>query len=129
MSVKTFTLLSVNMEGIEVMPDLEKAVADIMVRDDISSAVDLGAFEAVALIEARNLEDAFDVDCNPSRSDDRQNQVVNFINRGGMKVGDVLIDNKTGIFSVCKVMGFDQIDAFNYSMPQISGRNPNWDLS
>ena len=121
--MKTFTLLQINRE-LAVDKDGEDAIFHAMTKGRIGRAISENLFEAVALIEARNAEDAFDMDCNPSRSAERQQFIVNFVVRQGMKVGDVLIDNKDGQFYICKPSGWGMCEAFEYSMPQIAGRQP-----
>ena len=121
--MKTFTLLQINRENV-VDADGEEACIKAISKGRIGAAINMRLFEAVALIEARNPEDAFDIDCNPSRYEERQSLVVNMVVRQGMKVGDVLIDNKTGQFYICKPAEWGMCGAFEYAMPQIAGRQP-----
>ena len=115
--MKTYTLLKLirNCHSIARMKAMQ---------GDIKMAIDMFQYEAVALIHCKGLEDAFDLDCNPSRDDEREANVVNLVSRQPMVVGDVLIDNKTGIFYCCDVRGWSVHDSFSYDMPQMSGRLP-----
>lgn len=123
--MRTYTLLKANTGWLDLaLRADERVYMDIIIRGDISGAIDRNLFEAVALIEAVDPEDAFDLDCNPSRSQDRAEFLIDFVNRQIMGVGDVLVDNKTGIYYLCKPRDWSMISCFNYQMPLISGRQP-----
>lgn len=123
--MRTYTLLKANTSWLDLTNRSDERVyMDIIVRGEIFDAIDRNLFEAVALIEARDPEDAFDLDCNPSRVAEKSLLLVDFVNRQPMNVGDVLVDNKTGIYYLCKPRDWNLISCFNYQMPQIAGRQP-----
>ena len=121
--MRTYTLLKANTEWLDLENAEDRRVhLDVIAHGRISKAIEMGLFEAVALIEAKNAEDAFDLDNNPMRGEERELLVVDFVVRQPMNVGDVLIDNKNGIYQICKPRDWAIISSFNYAMPQIAGR-------
>lgn len=122
--MRTYTLLQLRPNLDMSHPEIREAKINSM-EGDISLAVEHFLYEAVALIEADSLEDAFDLDCNCSRASESAVRTVDFVQRGLMKVGDVLVNNKTGIFNVCMPEGWQFHPAFSFDMPTLAGRNPN----
>lgn len=122
--MRTYTLLKANLDSLGPVDEWKRIHLDVRAFGRINRAIDLGLFEAVALIEARDAEDAFDLDNNVSREQEHKERVVDFVIRSPLSVGDVLIDNKNGIYQICKPRDWVIISDFKYSMPQIAGRQP-----
>ena len=119
--MKTYTLLQYR----SAVHTGEGAMLRKILQGDIKEAADNFLYEARALVVAYDKEDAFDKLANPNPTEEMKQHVVDFCYRPLMRVGDVLVDNKTGIYWVCADTGWQEYPAFEYDMPQISHRNPN----
>lgn len=113
--MRTYTLLKIRKSCIR-----DADMINVMRYGDIKKPANDRMFEAVALIHAHNAEDAFDLDNHPSRVDQKEGHVVDFFCRSPMTVGDVLIDNSSGIYQVCMPRGFQIVSGFEFMMPQIN---------
>ena len=115
--MRTYTLLKIHTAMIK-----DADLINVMRHGDITKPANELMYEAVALIEATDAEDAFDVDNNVMREEERDSRVVDFIARTNMTVGDVLVDNASGIYYVCMPRGWQIVSGFEFLLPQISGR-------
>lgn len=117
--MKTYTLLQLT-DAVKFLDEATEIRMDCM-RGNTERARKLSLYEATALIEAKSAEDAFDLDNNPMRRS--RNQIVNFVCRRTMTVGDILLNNGNGVYRVCKPRGWEIVgDDFNWAMPQITNR-------
>jgi len=111
-----YTLLQINRLDPAFM---DEAFKKAFVFGDVREACEQDRYVATAMISAENLEDAFDVDCNPSRDDEKELKVTNLLyRRSMMKVGDILMDNNSLSFYSVQPRGFADISPCNWRLPK-----------
>lgn len=118
--MRVYTFLKPQPYSEEFSEEQKQAYAKKLIGDDLDDAIRLLDWYAVGMVQARTVNDIFDLINDPSQLKEREKNCVFFgapeHRKDYMSVGDVVVNNYTNTYWVCANEGWRKVGRFTFRM-------------